>query len=98
MRPSRALAGRQRPARSASCATGFATVSVRHGAVVPDQGICRFATAAASTAGPRSKVAVGEMLRAITLTVLLVQAAASSSTKRVDEATAACAKSPAGSR
>jgi hypothetical protein len=53
----------------------------------------RFVTATDSVAGLRSKVAPGEMLRAITRTVLLVQAAASSSMKRVEEASAAPARS-----
>jgi hypothetical protein len=42
----------------------------------------------------QSKVAEGEMLRAITRTVLLDQAAALNSTKRVEEASAASARSP----
>jgi hypothetical protein len=41
-----------------------------------------------------SKVADGEMSRAIAGTVLMVHAVTSSSTKRVDEASAAAAKSP----
>jgi hypothetical protein len=50
-------------------------------------------TATDSVAAPRSK-AEREMFRAITRTVLLVHAAASSSMKRVEEASAASAKSP----
>jgi hypothetical protein len=57
-------------------------------------GTLRFVTCTDSVAAARSKVAEGEMLRAITRTVLVVQAAASSSTKRVEEASAASARSP----
>ena len=57
------------------------------------QGTRRLVTCTASVAAPRSKVA-GEMFLAMTRTVLLDQAAASSSTKRVDEASAALARSP----
>ena len=53
----------------------------------------RFVTCTDSAAEPRSKVA-GEMFLATTRTVLLDHAAASSSTKRVDEASAAWARSP----
>jgi hypothetical protein len=41
-----------------------------------------------------SKMALGETFRAIARTVLLVQAAASSPTKRVEKASAASARSP----
>jgi anti-sigma factor RsiW len=47
-----------------------------------------------SVAAPRSEVAKGDMLRAITRTVLAVQAAASSPMKRAVEASAASARSP----
>jgi hypothetical protein len=47
-----------------------------------------------SVAAPRSKVAEGDMLRAITQTRLAVQAGASSSMKRVEEARAASARPP----
>jgi hypothetical protein len=53
----------------------------------------RFVAVMESVAGPRSKMVVGEMLHAITRTVSLVQAAASSSMKRTEEASAACAPS-----
>jgi hypothetical protein len=51
-------------------------------------GIWRFITCTDSVAAPRSKVA-GEMFLATTRTVLLDHAAASSSMKRVDDASAA---------
>ncbi|WP_431272019.1 hypothetical protein [Dankookia sp. P2] len=47
-------------------------------------GTRRFVITTDNIAAARSKVAPGEMFRAVTRTVLLVQALASSSTKRVD--------------
>jgi hypothetical protein len=49
-------------------------------------GIRRFVTATDSGTAARSKVAPGEMFLAITRTVLLGQAVASNSMKRVEEA------------
>ena len=54
----------------------------------------RFVTATDNVVAARSKVAPGEMFRAITRTVFVVQAVASSFMKRIDEANAASAKSP----
>jgi hypothetical protein len=58
------------------------------------RGLRRFVTTTNNVAEPGSEVAEGETVRAITRTVLVVQGAASSSTKRVEEASAASARSP----
>ncbi|GGJ41262.1 hypothetical protein GCM10011320_56020 [Neoroseomonas lacus] len=63
----------------------------------PTHGTRRLLTCTDSVAEPKSKVA-GEMFLAMTRTVLLVHAAASSSTKRVDDASAAWAGPPAARR
>ncbi len=58
------------------------------------QGTRRFVTLTESVAAARSNVAA-EMFRAITRTVLFDHTAASSSMKRVDDTSDACARSPA---
>jgi hypothetical protein len=69
MRPSLAVACRQHSAQTASCATCLAAVRFRENRYTTRRAV----TWTDSVAGSRSKVAEGEMLRAITRTVLLLR-------------------------
>ena len=78
-----------RPAARGPAAWFEAGADIRRRARHPAHGTRRFVTCTASVAEPRSNVAVGEMFLAMTRTVLLDDAAASNSMKRIDDTSAA---------
>ena len=88
-------ASRSRPRWTATSATSAAAAAPSTCSRTRDKasGIRRFVTATDSVAAPRSKAAP-ETLRASTRTVLLLHVKASSSMKRVEEASDASARSP----